>query len=146
MQMFYGYKRSPKDAPPYCEKVWLDDERTNRQERDDMILALRPAGADVVVVLAESDLGRGRELPAIRAAIEAKGATVSVEAPEQEPERRGRPAKFTPNADQDAKIRRLYRSYQVMSYVLTRATEIMRGFEVKAHHLKRRYGNRWDRK
>lgn len=141
--MFYGYNRSEKDAPEGCEKFWLDDHTTHRQERDDMILSLDPDAGDVVVVLAKGDLGKGAEAAGIVSAIEAKGASVEVHKPEKMPETRGRPPNFNPTPEQDRKIKRLYKSYQVMSYVLMRATDIMEGFPVKAHHLKRRYGNRW---
>jgi len=144
MRMFYGYKREKKDAPKDCEKIWLDDEKTHRQERDVMLRDVRHGpGDDIVVVLAESDLGRGRELPEIKEALKEAGAIIEVRAPEKPADRRGRPAIFDPDAGQDRKIKRLYFSYLQMSYVLERATEIMGGFEVKVHHLKRRYGNRW---
>jgi len=38
---------------------------------------------------------------------------------------------------------RIPSGYNVMRYVLERASKLT-GMEVKAHHLKRRYGNRWD--
>jgi hypothetical protein len=140
MKMFYGYKRAPKDAPADCEKVWLDDAKTGRQERGDMMLSL--SDGDIVVVLAQSDLGRGAEVKAIVAGIEAAGASLSVGPPEVIPAQRGRPPMFAPDPEQDRKIRALYHSYNVMSYVLDRASAIM-GWPVQAHHLKRRYGNRW---
>ena len=141
MRIFYGYKRRPDDAPDGCEQVWLDDAKTERQERFDMMLGLREG--DTVVVLSRSDLGRGAEVKALEAAIEGKGAALVVDAPEVLPKPVGRPARFAPTPEADAKIKALYHGYNVMSYVLRRASELA-GMEVKAHHLKRRYGNRWD--
>ena len=97
---------------------------------------------DVVVALSRSDLGRGAEVKAIEAAIAGKGATLAIDAPEVMPKPVGAPAKFNPSPDADAKIKTLYHGYNVMRYVLDRASELT-GMEVKAHHLKRRYGNRW---
>lgn len=141
MKIFYGYKRRPDDAPDGCEQVWLDDTKTERQERFDMMLGLRDG--DIVVVLSRSDLGRGAEVKAIEAAIEGKGAALLIDAPEVMPKPVGRPARFSPKPEADAKIKALYHGFNVMSYVLRRASELA-GMEVKAHHLKRRYGNRWD--
>lgn len=141
MKIFYGYKRKPEDAPDGCEQVWLDDAKTNRQERFDMMLGLRDG--NTVVMLARSDLGRGAEVKAIEAAILACGAKLEVDAPEVMPKPVGAPAKFNPIPDADAKIKALYHGYNVMRYVLERASKLT-GMEVKAHHLKRRYGNRWD--
>lgn len=141
MKIFYGYKRKPDDAPDGCEQVWLDDAKSERQERFDMMLGLRDG--DTVVVLARSDLGRGAETKAIEAAIENTGAKLVIEAPEVMPKPVGAPAKFNPTPEADAKIKALYHGYNVMSYVLRRASDLT-GMEVKAHHLKRRYGNRWN--
>lgn len=105
-----------------------------------MMLALRPG--DVVVVVAAGDLGAGREIAALRADIAARGCTVEVVAPEREPGRIGRPRLFDPSPEQSAKIARLYRGHQTLSYVLDRASEIM-GQPVERHHLRRKFGNRW---
>lgn len=106
-----------------------------------MILGLRDS--DVIVALSRSDLGRGAEVKALEAAIAAKGAKLVIDAPEVMPKPVGRPARFNPSPDADEKIRTLYHGYNVMSYVLFRASALT-GMMVKAHHLKRRYGNRWD--
>lgn len=141
LRHFYGNKLQPRDAPEGVDKVWLDWPNTERQERDDMMQALR--AGDVVVVYALSHLGSGGEIPAIRAAIEATGASIEVyQDAKPKPKPRGRPRRFDPDPDQDRKIMRLYKSHQTLSYVLERASEIM-GYEVKRHHLTRRYGTRW---
>lgn len=142
MKIFYGYKRRPDDAPDGCDQVWLDDAKSERQERFDMMLGLRDG--DTVVVLARSDLGRGAETKAIEAAIKNTGAKLVIDAPEVMPRPVGAPAKFNPAPEADAKIKALYHGYNVMSYVLRRASDLA-GMDVKAHHLKRRYGNRWDK-
>ena len=141
MKIFYGYKRKPSDAPDGCEQVWLDDAKSNRQERFDMMLGLREG--DTVFVLARSDIGRGAEVKAIEGAIKGCGAALVIDAPEVMPKPVGRPARFSPTPEQGAKIKALYHGFNVMAYVLRRASEIA-GMDVKAHHLKRRYGNRWD--
>ena len=154
MKHFYGYKRAEKDAPEGVERKWLDDATTARQERHDMMLAIardadRPEGDDVYV-LALGDLGHGAEAAAMHDAIKSEGARLHIIKAEAVPETRGRPAMFDPDAAKDKKIRTLYRSYNQMAYVLTRVNAIYNQglpasdrIEVKAHHLKRRYGNRW---
>lgn len=141
MRHFYALNRQPHEAPEGVDKVWLDGPTTERQERDDMMDQLR--GGDVVVVLATTDLGHGREIRSMQDAIEAKGATLEVdESWKPTPAPRGRPRTFDPDPTQDRKIKALYRGYQKLSYVLDRASEIM-GWEVQRHHLRRRYGARW---
>lgn len=143
LRHFYGYKRQPQDAPDGCDETWLDWPGTERQERDDMLLALRPG--DAVVVLAKGDLGTGREIPAMVEAIQEAGAVMEIFTPEKAPPaRQGRPPTFDPTPEQDAKIRRLYHSRVVLSHVLKRASEIM-GYEVKRYHLTNKYGARWKR-
>lgn len=143
MKHFYGYQRSTADAPDGCERVWLDDKTTGRQERDDMIKAVRDG--DTVALIAPGDLGHGRELSGLRALIEGKGVTIVVHEPEMIPAPRGRPRLFQPDHQQDKKIRTLYESALEMHHVLDRAREIMGGWPVQRHHLRARYGKRWDR-
>jgi hypothetical protein len=154
MKHFYGYKRAEKDAPNDIAEKWLDDATTARQERHDMMLAIardndRPDGDDVYV-LALGDLGHGAEAAAMREAIKSEGARLHIIKADAVPETRGRPAIFDPDDAKDKKIRTLYRSYNQMKYVLARVNAIYNKFlpaseviEIKAHHLKRKYGNRW---
>ena len=142
MRHFYGYQRQPKDAPAGVDHVWLDYPETHRQARVDLIEMGVRAG-DTVEVVQIGDLGHGREATAMRAAIEAKGATVSI-IPGPPPAPRGRPAIFDPAPEVDRKIERLYRSPAVLSHVIEKASEWM-GWPVKRHHLVRRYGRRWNR-
>lgn len=77
MRIGYGYNRSDRDfAKQSCDRLFLDTALTNRSERADMLYALGLRPGDVVVVYFERDLGRGRELAAIRKVIEDAGATV----------------------------------------------------------------------
>lgn len=146
MKHFYGYQRSEKDAPEGVDECWLDDETTDRQERHDMMLVLspdedHPEGHDVFVV-STGDIGQGAEAKSIKDKLIEWGVRLKVIEQDPVPETRGRPAHFDPDATQDKKIAALYRSYNTMSYVLRRVEKIM-GQRFEAHHLKRRYGNRW---
>lgn len=146
MKIFYGYRRKPKDGPSDADRVFIDDETTGRQERQDLVTFTKrdvdvPDGDDIYV-LAWSDLGRGAEAKHVREALEAEGNRVHLIKQEKPEETRGRPALFTPDDAQDKKIKTLYRSFNAMSYVLDRVEQIM-GQRFEAHHLKRRYGNRW---
>lgn len=120
--------------------MWLDDETTHRQERDDMMISLR--AGDKLHVMTRGDLGTGREIKGIVDAIEGRSVELLIEEVLSPPGKAGRPPVFRPDKTQDAKIKRLYHSYRKLSYVLDRASRIM-GHEVARHHLVRRYGRRW---
>lgn len=146
MNIFYGYRRKASDVPDGMDQVFIDDETTNRQEREDLAVMTKrdvdvPDGDDIHII-ALSDLGRGAEAQHVKAALEAEGNRVHVLPSEPKEDNRGRPATFTPDVDQDKKIKTLYRSMNAMRYVLDRTERIM-GQRFEAHHLKRRYGNRW---
>jgi len=146
MKIFYGYRRKASDVPDGMDQVFIDHETTNRQEREAMSIMTKrdtdvPDGDDIHIITL-SDLGRGAEAQHVKAALEAEGNRVHVLPSEPKEDSRGRPATFTPDADQDKKIRTLYRSMNAMRYVLDRTEQIM-GQRFEAHHLKRRYGNRW---
>lgn len=149
MKIFYGYRRKQSEVPEGMDQVFNDDEHTNRQEREDLaIMTKRDAdvpGGDDIYIIALSDLGKGAEATHVRAALEAEGNRIHVLPQEPKEDGRGRPAVFTPTPEQDKKIMALYRSMNAMRYVLDRTEQIM-GQRFEAHHLKRRYGNRWKQK
>lgn len=143
MKVFYGYRRARKDVPEGMDNVYLDDERTGRQERADMMdHGLRGDEGDTLYLLSLTDLGRGAEAKVIEENIRASGAGIVVIKPEKPVETRGRPAVFKPSPEQDQQCKTLYHSYLQMSHVLNRVEQIM-GQRFKAHHLKARYGRRW---
>lgn len=146
MKIFYGYRRKQSEVPEGMDQVFNDDEHTNRQEREDLaIMTKRDAdvpGGDDIYIIALSDLGKGAEVTHVKAALEAEGNRIHVLPQEPKEDGRGRPAVFTPTPEQDKKIMALYRSMNAMRYVLDRTEQIM-GARYEAHHLKRRYGNRW---
>lgn len=141
MRRFYGYGRRPEDAPEGCDQTWIDAKGSDRQERADLLLAVR--SGDVVTVLARGDLGRGAEVPAIEKAILGRGATLDVrEPPKAPPKPPGPRPQFQPDPETDAKIRKLWHSHNVKRYVLQRAQELA-GWPVSWDQLRRRYGRRW---
>lgn len=143
MKVFYGYRRSPKDVPEGMDFVYLDDETTNRQERDTMMVCnVRGDEGDIIYVIATSDFGRGAEAKVIEEKILSEGATIEIVEVQKPAETRGRPAVFKPSPEQDQQCKTLYHSYLQMSHVLNRVEQIM-GQRFKAHHLKARYGRRW---
>lgn len=127
--------------PGGMDFVYLDDETTNRLERNTMMDCNVRQG-DIIYVIATSDLGRGAEARVIEEKILSEGATIEIVEVQKPAETRGRPAMFKPTPQQDEQCKTLYHSYLQMSHVLKRVEQIM-GQRFKAHHLKARYGRRW---
>lgn len=143
MKVGYGYNRTPRDFAPYeCERLFLDDASTNRQERVDLLDCLnRPSEQDTLVLLSKGDLGRGREVAKLMADLAAFNVVLQIiQAPPAKPI--GRPRKFQPDDDQARKLENLWRSSLPLSHVLVRAREIT-GQDVKRHQMIYRFGNRW---
>lgn len=145
MEIFYGYERSDKVPQELgIKRAYIDTHQTRRSERADMFATGVRDGV-TVVVLSESDLGRGAEIAQMRDQIAKAGASIRVESgTAADPKPAGRPKLFDPTPDQDKQIKALYRDYFTMSHVLSRASDIV-GHEVKRHQLVHRYGKRWDR-
>ena len=126
MRVGYGYNRIEKEfAHASCDRVWIDGQHTERQERSTMLgMGLRKG--DTLVLLARGEL------------------TVDVCPPEKDqPKPRGRPKKFDPTPEQDEEIRRLWADpvMYTRAYVIMRATEIT-GAPVDRNALYHRYGKR----
>ena len=142
MKVAYGYNRSPRDFTPYgCDRLFLDDAATGRQERMDMLDCLKPNAGDTLFLLAKGDLGRGHEIKKILADLDEANVTLEIaQAPPPKP--KGRPRKFDPTEDQAKRLSALWRSSMPLSHVLVRAGEIV-GAEVKRHQMIYRFGPRW---
>ena len=142
MDIFYGYRRRPEDAPESCGKrVFIDADGTDREERAALLVAAQDG--DTVIALARGDFGKGAEAQHIIAAVEAKGATVDIRPPEKiAPQKPGPPPKFQPNPSQDRQIKFRYHGGLTAKSVLEAAEKIY-GQPVPMHQLKRRYGARW---
>lgn len=140
MKVGYGYNRSPRDFAPYeCERLFLDDAATNRQERVDLMQCLRDG--DTLILLSKGDLGRGHEIAKLLADLEAVSVVLQIiQAPPAKPQ--GRPRKFAPTDEQAKRLESLWRSSLPLSHVLVRAQEIT-GQNVKRHQMIYRFGSRW---
>lgn len=141
MRIGYGYNRHEADfAHVKCNRVYLDFPGSGRIERGQLLSAggLRPG--DTVALLDARDLGKKAT-----EAVEARGITIEVYEPMGEPRRVGAPRKFTPDPEQDAKIKALWLNPgYTLKYVMDRAAEIM-DRSVGRHQLVHRYGNRHKR-
>lgn len=140
MKVGYAYNRHPDDLKALgCERVWVDVPKSRRVERGAMLAAGGIREGDTLLLLDARDLG----IP--QAVIAERGATIEVAKPNGSGKKIGAPRKFTPNADQDERIKALWRNPGfTLSYVLERAEQIM-GRPVARHHLIYRYGNRHER-
>ena len=144
MKVGYGYNRHPKDFAPYeCERLYIDDSTTERQEREDMLAALGNAVMeDTLVLLQRRDIGGGQEIPRILQELADMNVTVEVIDFVPEKKRTGRPRVFDPTDEQAVKLERLWRSVMPLNHILRRASEIA-GFQVKRHQMIYRFGPRW---
>ncbi len=133
--------RRPRDFVPYrIDRVWIDTGATNRSERLAMIEGGISHG-DVLVLLDRHDLGRAEILEGVERQLTGMGVSTEIAAAPASPAI-GRPPKFAPDPDQDARISKLWHDTVLTGpYVLRRAGEIM-GRAVARHHLTHRYGPR----
>lgn len=98
MKLGYGYCRNDRDLRAAgAERVYLDGAKTQREDRKRLLADLRRG--DIVVLLKRGDLGAGKGLIAIKAAIAAKGCTVEVHGEDDPPKRRGPPPQHEWRAD-----------------------------------------------
>ena len=137
----YGYRRSTSDLAPLGfspGKVYIDHDH-RRRDRAAMIKDLRPG--DLVRVLYLRDLGGSpvadRKFLAL---VEARGAKVEECRPERAPKPMGRPAKFTPTPDQDARIRAAWLDETHCLADRCQAVADIYGARVARFSLYRRYG------
>lgn len=144
MKIGYGYPDDEKRLRKAgCERLFIDAPDSDRAARADMLGPMGAREGDTLVMADGGRIGRGREVPAIREALGARGVAIEIVPIETEPGAVGRPSVFNPDAEQDAAIEGLYRSPYHLSYVLKEAARIMDGWKVKRHHLTHRYGARW---
>lgn len=90
----YGFNRTPADFfAARIDDLYLDTDRTERAERAHMVrIGLRRG--DTLVVIGVGDLGAGKGLRNLRAALEQRGVSIETFEPPQEDKRPpGRPAK-----------------------------------------------------
>lgn len=90
----YGFNRTPADFfSARVDDLWLDSSKTGRVEMGHMVRGGLRSG-DTLVLIRISDLGAGKGLRNLRAALEQRGVTVEVFEPPQEEKRPpGRPRK-----------------------------------------------------
>lgn len=144
MKIAYGYNRAETDFSDLeVDRLYIDTKATGRAERANMLAGTALREGDVIVMRAVTDLGHGREVPALRSHIAARGVTIEEIPLVGDPAPRGRPVQFDPTPDQCGQIKALYHGHFTMSHVLDRVEEIM-GHRFKRHHLTHRYGPaRW---
>lgn len=145
----YGFNRSDRDfAALNIEpgKVFIDLPGRDRPERRAMFSALSNSGGAVVVLVANGDLGAGREINLLRKEIERLGATI--EGPQDRdapttPAPRGRAPKFAPDEATDKTLRDMWRQPALFTtrHVIDRASALT-GKPVTRNQLNHRYGYR----
>jgi hypothetical protein len=144
MKVGYGLNRNERDfAAAGAERVYLDIDKTDRQERADLLKRGVQPG-DILYIFGWGELAKGGERQIIEARLEQLGVTVKVlDGPQLPPAKIGRPLKFNPNESQAATIGALW--YDPLSYtqayVRRRAEEIM-GYPVTRNQLNYRFGKR----
>lgn len=146
MKFAYLYNRPVSVTKEWgVEKVYADTSATKRMERADM-LAYGLCKGDSLYLASRSDIGRGREVPAILERIADMGVTLHIlNTDGDKPKPRGRPGRtpaLNPPADKKDQICTLWRSGLDQSYVLTRAAEIAEVEEVTRNQMNRLCGPR----
>jgi len=143
MRIGYGYERAESLFSGLdVGRVLIDTNRTYRTERASLFTPGMMRPGDTVVLLALGDLGKGFGLTRFRAMLEAVGVELEICPPDVAHAKRGRPATFNPDDQQQDQIRTLWRDPAfTLAYVLKRTGEIM-GYEVRRHQLSHRYGKR----
>ena len=147
----YGYNRSDRefaalDIEP--GKLFIDTAgSSDRPWRRAMFSALgNPPEPVVVVLVANGDLGAGREITLLRNEIERLGATI--EGPQDRdtppaPVQRGRAPKFAPDKEYDRVLRDMWKRPAMFTtdHVIERASALT-GKPVTRNQLNHRYGYR----
>ena len=122
----YGINRRPRDFfAARLDEVFLDGPKTDRSEFHQMVrFALRRG--DTLVVLQISDLGAGKGLRNLRAALEGRGVTVEVFQPIEDKRPPGRPPAADLSDDEWARLGRLHHDVTIDgAYVVTQACKAM---------------------
>lgn len=148
MKNAYGYNRDPKDfahTDVAGDRVYIDHNGT-RRALNDLINEGGARKGDTIVVLALSDLGKGRAASESQKLIEGKGIIIEVcPIPEAVKVKlpRGRPA-FDPAPELDEELRMMWGNpiMYTQAYVIKYATE-KHGSPVTRNQLNHRYGNRY---
>ena len=96
---------------------------------------------DTLVLLAKGDLGRGREITAVRRALSGRGVEIEIVGLGGPPNPRGRPG-FSPSEEHDRELHRLWMKPALYTpgYVIQAAED--RGHNVTRQQLYYRYGSR----
>lgn len=138
----YGWCRTEDDLLAAGADLVFIDYGKERPQRADMLRpgVMRPG--DVLILLAESDLGRGRELAKQRELLAERGVRIDVKADKSPAGNPGRPAKLSPSEDQDAALAALWADEtRNPAYKVRKASEIM-GHEVTYAQMYYRYETR----
>ena len=145
----YGFNRSNLEfAALNIEplKLFIDLPGSDRPERRAMFAALSNVDDAVVVLVANGDLGAGREINLLRKEIERLGATI--EGPQDRdapsaPVQRGRAPKFAPDDEYDRVLRDMWKRPAMFTteHVIERASALT-GKPVTRNQLNHRYGYR----
>lgn len=149
----YGFNRSPADFfAAQVDDVYLDTDRTDRYERGHLVRGGVRRG-DTLVVLQISDLGAGKGLRNLRAALEQRGVTIEIYQPPQEEKRPpGRPSKAGFDEEDWERFRLMWKDPATDgSYILRKACQEMgedyddkKARERVRQRLLRRLGSRVD--
>lgn len=145
----YGFNRSDREFDALNIeplKLFIDLPGSERPERRGMFAALSNVDDAVVVLVANGDLGAGREINLLRKEIERLGATI--EGPQDRdapaaPAPRGRAPKFVPDEDADKTLRDMWQRPAMFTtrHVIDRASALT-GKPVTRNQLNHRYGYR----
>lgn len=144
MRVGYGYRRTENDFEGLgVEQVWIDTPKSDRDERA-FLFSTGLRSGDTLVMLGRGDLGYGRELKRLRERLEAMKVTIEyVDKGPADPAPRGRPKGFNPTPEHDVEVKAAWHDEdRPGSYALKVANRL--GYGIEPHHLKYRYGKRFN--
>lgn len=123
----YGYNRAARAFQAAAvDDVFIDTDRTGRSERE-VLLRVGLRRGDTLVLLAAGDLGSGKGLRNIRAALEARGVSVEVSKPKGgDAPVMGRPPAARLADDEWKRLERMWRDPATDgAYLITQGCKVM---------------------
>lgn len=138
----YGWCRQESELRKAGADLVFIDWSKERPARADMLKPGVIRDGDDFFVLAESDLGRGRDLAKQRRLLAERGIAVDVRETKRPAGKSGRPAKLDPTEEQDVALAAVWvEDLRPPAWKVRRASEIM-GHEVRYDQLYYRYETR----
>lgn len=141
----YGYKRSERDFAHIgpVDRIWLDGEKTERQERMELLREVNLRAGDRLILIAKGDLGAVGERKRLEQIVADRGAVLEVIEPPTPLRRRGPRARLSDlNDGQRAACARLWHDLTVPGPYAHKRIQEIAGWDVTRNQLNHHFGPR----